>query len=144
MRFSVIARVIAVVAALVFSGIVLMLLSGENPFKIYGSMLSGAFGTERRFWTLLDRTAVLLGISLALTPAFRMKFWNCGGEGQTLIGALATTACMFYLGESLPLPLLFVVMLLTSVLAGAIWGVIPAIFKAFFGTNETLFTLMMN
>ena len=143
-RFSIIARVIAVVAALVFSGIILMLLSGENPFKIYASMFSGAFGSSRRIWTLLDRTAVLLGISLALTPAFRMKFWNCGGEGQTLIGAFATTACMFYLGESVPLPLLFVLMLLTSVLAGAIWGVIPAIFKALFGTNETLFTLMMN
>lgn len=144
MRFSILARVIAIVAALIFSGIVLMILSGENPVHLYGSMISGAFGSARRVWTLLDRTAFLLGIALALTPAFRMKFWNCGGEGQTLIGAFATTACMFYLGESLPLPLLFFIMFLASIVAGAIWGVIPSIFKAFFGTNETLFTLMMN
>jgi simple sugar transport system permease protein len=107
-------------------------------------MFNGAFGTPRRIWNLLNGTAILLGISLALTPAFRMKFWNCGGEGQTMIGALATTACMFYFGESLPLPVLFIVIFVTSLLAGAIWAVIPSLFKAFFGTNETLFTLMMN
>ena len=144
LTFSILARVIAVFASLVFSGILLKILTGENPISLYASMLNGAFGSASRIWTLFNRTAFLLGISLALTPAFRMKFWNCGGEGQTLIGALATTAVMFYLGESLPLPVLFFVMFLASILAGAIWGVIPAIFKAFFGTNETLFTLMMN
>lgn len=143
-RFSIIARVVAVLLGFLTAGIIVMLLSGKNPIAVYSSMFSGAFGTPRRIWNLLNGTAILLGISLALTPAFRMKFWNCGGEGQTIIGALATTACMFYLGDSLPLPVLFIVILLTSLLAGAIWAVIPSLFKAYFGTNETLFTLMMN
>ncbi len=137
-------RAIAIVGGLLFSALVVMLVAGANPIQVFGSLFSGAFGTMRRIWNLLDDTMILLGISLAITPAFKMKFWNCGAEGQVLIGGLATVTCMLFLGESLPLPLLFIVMIIASMLAGAIWAVIPAIFKAFFGTNETLFTLMMN
>ena len=137
-------RAIAIVSGLLFSAIVVMILARTNPIKIFASLFSGAFGTPRRIWNLLDDTMILLGISLAITPAFRMKFWNCGAEGQVLIGGLATVTCMLFLGKSLPLPILFIVMIISSILAGAIWAVIPAIFKAFFGTNETLFTLMMN
>ncbi len=73
-----------------------------------------------------------------------MKFWNCGAEGQALIGGLACAASMFYLGGSVPKWLLVIVMIVTSILAGAIWAVIPALFKAKWNTNETLATLMMN
>ena len=61
-----------------------------------------------------------------------------------LIGGLATTACMILLGDKVPNGLLILIMVVASVLAGAIWALIPAIFKAKFNTNETLFTLMMN
>ena len=73
-----------------------------------------------------------------------MRCWNLGAEGQCLAGALATTACMILLGGKVANPLLWVIMLVSAVLAGAIWGFIPAFFKARYGTNETLFTLMMN
>jgi simple sugar transport system permease protein len=92
---------------------------------------------------LLQNTAMLLCIALALTPAFKMRFWNIGGEGQALAGALASAACMILMKQQsnwVVIPC----MVLTSILAGAIWGAIPAFFKAKFGTNETLFTLMMN
>ena len=92
----------------------------------------------------MQNLAMLLCVSLALTPAFKMRFWNIGGEGQVLIGGLATAACMILLGGKLPNGLLIIVMLVASILAGAIWALIPAIFKANFNTNETLFTLMMN
>ena len=143
-QLSIVIRVIAILAAMIFAGIIVMILSGKNPIAIYISMFKGAFGTPRRIWNLLNSTAILLGISLAVTPAFRMRFWNCGAEGQTLIGGLATIACMLWFGESLPLPVLFVVIVISSLLAGAVWGLIPSIIKAQFGTNETLFTLMMN
>ncbi|MBR6635076.1 MAG: ABC transporter permease, partial [Clostridia bacterium] len=107
-------------------------------------MIDGAIGTERRIWSLLQNTAMLLCISLAVTPAFKMKFWNIGAEGQVLMGGLATAACMILFGDKLSAPLLMIVMIVTSVLAGAIWGFIPAFFKANWNTNETLFTLMMN
>ena len=128
---AILIRIIAVACALVVTAIVIMVFAKENPFRIYSSMISGAFGTRRRIWNLLNGTSVLLGIALAVTPAFRMKFWNCGAEGQTLIGGLTAAACMLYFGSSLPLPVLFLVMIVASVLAGAIWGIIPALFKAF-------------
>ena len=83
-------------------------------------------------------------ISLAVTPAFKMRFWNIGAEGQTLIAALASVTVIMYLGGKVPNAVLIFVMLAASILAGAVWGAIPAIFKAQWGTNETLFTLMMN
>ena len=87
---------------------------------------------------------MLLCVSLALTPAFKMRFWNIGGEGQVLIGGLATAACMICLGGKIPNVLLILTMIVASMLAGAIWALIPAFFKAQYNTNETLFTLMMN
>ena len=98
----------------------------------------------RRIWILGKDVAILLCISLALTPAFRMRFWNLGGEGQILIGALATAACMIVLGKSLPNVVLIPVCILAALGAGAIWALIPAACKAKWNTNETLFTLMMN
>ena len=141
---GVLIRAAAVVAALVVSGIIIMLLADKNPMDVYESMFKGVFGTKRRIWNTFQNLAILLCVSLAVTPAFKMRFWNCGAEGQVLIGGLATISCMMFLGDSLPLPALLVVMLLASVVAGMIWAVIPAIFKAIWNTNETLFTLMMN
>ncbi len=141
---AVLVRVIAVAAALVFCAVIIMVLTGKNPIRIYGSMLSGAFGTPRRIWNLAQGMAILLCISLAVTPAFKMKFWNIGAEGQALIGCLAAATCMVLIGDNIPKPLLLVIMTVASVVAGAIWAVIPAVFKAKWNTNETLFTLMMN
>ncbi len=137
-------RAVAIIASLLVSAVVITLLTKKNPIEIYSSMLSGAFGSSLRIWSLLQNVAVLLCIALALTPAFKMKFWNCGGEGQVLVGGLATVSVMMFLGDSLPYPVLLIVMIAASVLAGIIWAVIPAFFKAKWNTNETLFTLMMN
>ena len=137
-------RAAAIVLALIVCGIITALLTGENPISIYASMLDGAFGTSRRIWVLLQNIAILLCVSLAVTPAFKMHFWNIGGEGQIMAGCLATAACMIVLGGTIPNWLLIVVMLAASLLAGGIWGLIPAFFKAKWNTNETLFTLMMN
>jgi simple sugar transport system permease protein len=107
-------------------------------------MINGAVGTPRKIWILLQETAILLCVSLALTPAFRMKFWNLGGEGQILVGGLAAAACMILLGDKVPNVALIPIMLVAALAAGAGWALIPAVFKAKFNTNETLFTLMMN
>ena len=130
--------------ALIFCGLITTILTGQNPINVYGTILSGAFGTSRRIGVTARNVAVLLGLSLAVTPAFKMRFWNIGAEGQTLIGCLATTACMILLGNKLSTPLLILVSLAASLVAGAIWGFLPAFFKAKWNTNETLFTLMMN
>ena len=119
----------------------------SHPEKIgqfYADFISGAFGSTRKVWKFLKDLVILLCIALALTPAFRMRFWNIGGEGQTLVGVLATIAVTFYFGGKIPEWLLIPLMFLAALAAGAVWGLIPAIFRARWGTNETLFTLMMN
>ena len=143
-KYKILVRGIAILAALLVSGILITLLTGENPVVVYGSMISGVFGSSRRIWNMLQSVAILLCVSLAVTPAFKMKFWNIGAEGQVLISGLACVATMMFLGDALPLPLLLLVMIVVSVLAGMIWALLPAIFKAYWNTNETLFTLMMN
>lgn len=137
-------RILSVVAALVICGIVTVVLTGENPIQVYAKMVDGAIGTERRLWALAQNTAMLLCVALAVTPAFKMKFWNIGAEGQVLAGGLATAACMIFLGDKLSPIVLMLVMIVSSIVAGAVWAFIPAFFKAHWNTNETLFTLMMN
>ena len=136
-------RAAAILLALVVCGVISTLITGENPLQIYATIIDGSFGSSRKIWVLLQNTAILLCVALALTPAFKMKFWNIGGEGQALAGALAAAACMILM-KNMSNALVIPCMVVTSILAGALWGFIPAFFKAKFNTNETLFTLMMN
>ena len=137
-------RAVAIVLALLLCALITTLCTHLNPIKVFGTMFSGAFGSPRKIWILGQNLAILLCISLAVTPAFKMRFWNIGAEGQVLAGGLAAAACMICLGDKLPNGLLIVLIVIAGILAGAVWAVIPAIFKAKWNTNETLFTLMMN
>lgn len=137
-------RAVAIVLALILCAVVTTITTGINPIQVYQSIFLGAFGTARKTWITLQNLSILLLISLALTPAFKMKFWNIGGEGQVLIGGLAAAACMICLGNKLPNALVILCMVISSIAAGAVWGLIPAFFKAKWNTNETLSTLMMN
>ena len=136
-------RAAAILASLLFCALIVIALTGDDPLAIFVTMIKGAFGKDF-IWSTAQNVAMLLCISVAVTPAFKMKFWNTGAEGQVLISALVTAMCMLYIGKSVPTWLLFVIMIAASILAGIIWAVIPAVFKAFWNTNETLFTLMMN
>ncbi|MGM9973672.1 MAG: ABC transporter permease [Clostridiaceae bacterium] len=140
---SIVIRAAAIILALIVCAIIIFSITKMNPLSVYRSMFEGAFGTERRTWSTLRDTMFLLCISVALAPAFKMRFWNIGAEGQVLMGGIATAACMRYF-SSLPSPLLFSIMIVSSMVISAIWGVIPAVFKSRWGSNETLFTLMMN
>ena len=137
-------RIASVLAALVVCGIITIALTDLNPLKVYVTMIEGAVGTPRLIWNLFLNTAILLCISLAVTPAFKMKFWNIGAEGQVLIGGLATATCMIFLGDKVPHWVILLASVITSIIAGAFWAYVPALFKARFNANETLFTLMMN
>ena len=137
-------RIIAVLLSLVVCAGVIVALTGLNPIEVYKGIFDGAIGTKRRAWMTIRDTLVLLCIAVGITPAFKMRFWNIGAEGQVLIGGVTSAAMMIYLGNSLPPVVLFPLMFLGSAAAAMIWGVIPAFFKAYWNTNETLFTLMMN
>ena len=138
---------IALAIALVLTSVFCALSSknDKSPIDMIVSLFSGAFGTERKIFLFLRDTALLLIVALALIPAFKMKFWNLGANGQITISSLACYACMISLKDSAISEFLYVLILIVaSITAGIIWALIPAIFKAFFKTNETLFTLMMN
>ena len=136
-------RFLAILLALILCGIITTITTGINPLQVYQSIVLGAFGSVRKTWVTFQNIAILLLIALALTPAFKMKFWNIGAEGQILLGGIAAAACMMYF-DSLPNGLLLVVMFLAAAAAGGFWAFIPGISKAKLNTNETLFTLMMN
>ena len=137
-------RGVAIIIAFVAAAIASAILTKGEIGGFFREMFVGTFGTEIKAMKVLNSWVMLLMIGLAVVPAFKMKFWNIGAEGQTLMGALGSVVIIKELGKALPEEVLIPLMLLTSILFGAIWGVIPAIFKALWNTNETLFTLMMN
>ena len=136
-------RAIAILLSLIVCAIVIVSVTSLNPFEVYGGIINGALGTSRRLWVTIRDTLVLLLVAVGLIPAFKMKFWNIGAEGQMLMGAFASAALMIYC-PNLPNAVLIPLIVVCSCLAGVIWGIIPAYFKAKYDTNETLFTLMMN
>ena len=143
-------RILAVALGLLVCGAVGFLLMDklrDHPERIgdfYYTFIRGSFSTPRKAWKFFKDLAVLLCIALALTPAFRMRFWNTGAEGQTLMGVWGAIAVAFYWGGKIPEWLLLILMFFSALACGAVWAVIPALFKAKWNTNETLFTLMMN
>ena len=142
-------RIATIVVSVFLMGCLSKMLTEKSLLETFEIMFRGVFGrietgSTVMLWKYLQEIAILLCLALALTPAFKMKFWNCGAEGQALIGGLAAMVCMIEFGGKLPYAALLVVIVIASILAGAVWGFLPAIFKALFNTNETLFTLMMN
>ena len=136
---------IAILVSLLLGGIICSIVSPRgNVGKFFTSLYEGCFGTKRKTWLFFQEFSLLLAVSMALIVSFKMKFWNLGANGQILMGGLASIACSYYLGGKINESLLIVLCVLSSMLAGAIWAVIPAICKALWNTNETLFTLMLN
>ena len=136
-------RAAAILLALVTGGLIIAVL-GHNPIQVYASMVEGSLGKSRVLRETVKKAIPLLGAAVAIAPAFKMKFWNIGAEGQILAGGIAASYFALFWADSLPRPVLLVVMAAAGVLAGGLWGLIPAVFKARWGTNETLFTLMLN
>ena len=137
-------RLIGLALALAICAVIIFALTKLNPLKVFAAMFNGAFGTKKRIWVTIRDIMMLLCIAVGLAPAFKMRFWNIGAEGQVLVGGIVAAACMINLGSKLPLVPLMIIMFVGSAVAGGIWGGIPAVFKAKWGANETLFTLMMN
>lgn len=142
-------RITAILLGLLLIGVISAMMTDASFFESYQIMFTGVFGKlfqgkTTMLWRFLQQTAILLCLALAVTPAFKMRFWNCGAEGQALVGGLAAMVCMIEIGDAVPHPVLLLIILVASMAAGALWGIIPALFHAHYKTNETLFTLMMN
>ena len=103
-------RLVAVLLSLVVSGIFIFAVTKLNPVDVYKGIYDGAFGTTRRSWVTIRDTMMLLCIGVGLAPAFKMKFWNIGAEGQILIGGVITAGIMRAYGNSISTPALLVIM----------------------------------
>lgn len=124
-------------------GAVLIKIAGADPIQSYIVMFQGAFGGQRQITETLLKTCPLLLTAIGLSIAFRARVWNIGGEGQYYMGALFGGLVALYLTD-LPRPLLLMLMLACGILGGALWALIPAVFKIRFGMNEIISTLMLN
>ena len=135
-------RALAVLFALAMGALFLLVL-GYQPLAVYGTMISGALGSAGMQKETLKLTIPLALASLGVLLAFKMRFWNIGAEGQIIMGAVAASY-FAYFQAGLPRWALLVLMATFAILVGGLWGLVPAWFKTRFGTNETLFTLMLN
>jgi len=140
--FDALLPLLATLAALAVGAVMLFLL-GANPVEAYGALLQGAFGSTNALADTLVKATPLLLVGLGICIAFRGGVINIGGEGQLVVGAVSATL----VGLSFPGASGWVIIplaLLTGFLAGAIWGGIPGLLKAYFNVNEILSTIMMN
>ena len=136
-------RGIAFVLALATGGLLILVL-GQNPLFVYRDMVVGAWGSPTVIRETIKLTVPLLVTSIGLATAFKMKFWNIGGEGQILIGAVAAGYFGLFTAHIFSRPILIALMMLAGMAAGGLYGLIPAVLKAKWRTNETLVTLMLN
>lgn len=139
---AVLFRAVSVAAAIIAGGLFILCI-GYNPFSVYGTIIKGAFSTSMAFQATVKVMIPLLISSLGVTLAFKMKFWNIGAEGQIIAGAICASYFALFHAD-LPHFLLMIIMFAAGIIGGGLYGLIPAFFKAKFGTNETLFTLMLN
>lgn len=136
-------RIGSIVLALVVCGVVILAM-GHNPVTVYRDLVMGALASKTAVRETVKIAIPLLGIALAIAPAFKMRFWNIGAEGQLLAGGIAASYFALFWYDKLPKVPLLIVMAIAGIVAGVVVGFIPAFFKAKWGTNETLFTLMLN
>ena len=137
----------AVAAALVLGGL-LLLVMGVDPIAYYQRMFTmGMVGNKIAYKTFENYLKVFVPLvltSVALSLAFKMRFWNIGGEGQFILGAVAAAAVALKLKDSLPQGVVLILMCLAGMAAAGVYGALAAVLKVKFGTNETLMTLMLN
>lgn len=134
-------RILSISAALILASLLLML-HDVNPFDFYSGLLFNVFGSRVGVTESVVRMIPLLLISSGLSLSFRAGFWNIGAEGQLLAGAMLGYLIASSFGEA-PSFLLIPSLFIAGYLAGAAWGIIPALLKAKYNVNDVLSTLML-
>ncbi|MFT8347951.1 ABC transporter permease [Clostridium saccharoperbutylacetonicum] len=135
-------QIFAVLLALILTGIFILFM-GHDPIQVYISMLQGSFGSGHRINQTIIKTIPLVIAGLGVGIAFKMKFWNIGGEGQMLMGAFGATYVALNFKDS-PKFFVIILMIATGMICGGLWSLFAGILKSKFNTNETIITLMMN
>ena len=126
--------------ALVIGGIII-LGSGNNPFEIYGKLITGALGTRNGILQTLLQSTPLIFCGLSVAFGMRGGVLNLGVEGQLYMGALAATLVALG-GEGLPSVVLIPLCLVAGMLGGAVWSLLPIVLKLKRGVHEVVTALM--
>lgn len=149
---------VAVFAAFIVGGIIVLLI-GDDPFRTFSQLIGNSFGSFNDLGYTLFIATPLIFTGLAVAVAFRCGLLNIGAEGQLYVAAFATAWVGIKFGGtmvnvfgkeenwswySLPAVLLVLLCVLTAVVAGGVWGAIPGILKAKFGSHEVINTIMLN
>lgn len=139
---------VAALAVALAIGALLLMSQGVDPLTYYKDMATiGVIGNRFPYKNVegfIRLFVPLLITAVALSLAFRMRFWNIGGEGQFILGALGAGVVAFQLGDRLPTPVVLLLMAVAGMLGGGLYGACVAVLKVRYGTNETLLTLMLN
>ncbi len=131
----------AVLLAIVTTGL-LLLLVGANPQQALSDMWSAALGSVPAIGSTIVKSLPRLLTGLAVAVALRAGLWNIGAEGQLYVGAVAATGVALY-ATGLPGGIAPVLILVIAAAAGALWGLLPAVLKAYRGISEVITSLMM-
>jgi len=155
---EILSPLVAVLAAFVVGGIIVLLI-GDSPFEAFRHLIGNSFGSLNDIGYMLFIATPLIFTGLAVAVAFRCGLLNIGAEGQLYVAAFATAwvgikfggTIVNVFGEnvdyswtSLPSYILIPFCMLTAIIAGGIWGAIPGILKAKFGSHEVINTIMLN
>lgn len=140
---SIVYYLAAIAVSLILGGILVGIL-GVNPFSYYKTMVVGCFNNEIYFRGFIRLVIPLAITSLGIAYAFKMKFWNIGGNGQFFMGAFGAATVGLIMGDTMPPIVVLPVAFIAGALCGGLFGLIPAVLKVKFNTNETLMTLMLN
>lgn len=140
---SVTQSIVAIILALLI-GAVLILIVGENPLEVYGTLVKSALGSGPALARTLRMASPILITGLAVVVAFRSGFIYLGMEGSLYIGALSAALFGIYIAPNFPSFLHLPFSLLAGALAGGLWALVPAVLRARFKVDEVVSTLMLN
>jgi simple sugar transport system permease protein len=143
---AVLSSLIAILGGLIIAFLVLVLTNPSKGVPAFTTLITGGFqmGGMKNLGTLFYFATPILCTGVAMCVAFQAGIFNIGGPGQYSVGALAAILTSLYFSKDLPAPLTWVVPLLVSILAGAVWALIPGILKAYFNVNVVIGTIMFN
>ena len=135
---SVLSSVISILIGLLFGLLLLLVVNPTQAFPKFGEMLVAGFSSSAKFAKVLYQAAPLIMTGLSVAFAFKTGLFNIGASGQYTVGAFCALAC----GIIFQMP--WWVCLLASIVAGAVWGFFPGLFKSLFNVNEVITSIMFN
>lgn len=135
---SVLSSVISILVGLLFGLILLIIVNPAQAFPKFGEMLTAGVSEPAKFAKVLYQAAPLIMTGLSVAFAFKTGLFNIGASGQYTVGAFCALAC----GIIFQMP--WWVCLLASLVAGAVWGFFPGLFKSLFNVNEVITSIMFN